>query len=118
MLPYKRSNRVAKSIQRAVNDFLQKETNTDGLGIITITDAKLSNDLRHASVYYSVYGSDKDKKKVSNFLAKITPSLRGFVGRLTKLRFTPEIVFRYDETVEYAARIDELIHQINDEDKK
>ncbi len=115
MLPYKRSNRVAKSIQRSVNDFLQKEINADGLGIITITDTEVSSDLRHASVYYSVYGSDEEKKKASDILIKITSSLRGYVGRQIKLRYTPEIVFRYDGTIEYAARIDKLINQINKE---
>ncbi len=117
MLPYKRSERVAKSIQRLISDFLQKEVNTEGLVMVTVTGSKMSDDLKHVSIYYSAYGSEEEKNRVSDFLVEITPSARKYVGRHAKLRYTPEIIFRYDGTIEYAAKIDELINRIHEEDK-
>lgn len=118
MLPYKRAERVAKLIKKETNNFLQREIDTNEYGIITITDTEVSDDLQHASIYYSIYGSEKEKQSALEFLVKITPSLRYYIGKNVKLRLTPEIVFKYDNTIERAARIDELINKIHKADEE
>ena len=115
MQPFKRSERVSTEIQRVVTGYLQKELDRDECGLITITDAVISDDLKHARIFYSVYGSEEDKERIAELFKKILPAVRKHIGSKIRLRFTPEIAFEYDSSVEYAARIEGLINQIHRE---
>ena len=115
MHPFKRSERVARELQRVVNSYLRKELDRDESGIVTITDASISEDLKHAQIFYSVYGTSEDKEKTAELFKRILPAIRKHVGSKIRLRFTPEIMFKYDSSVEYAAKIEDLIDRIHRE---
>ena len=115
MLPFKRSVRVSREIQRVVTGYLQRELDRDEFRFITITDAKISDDLKYAQIFYSVYGSEQEKEKITGLLKGQTPAIRKHIGSKVRLRFTPEIMFKYDHSVEYAAKIEDLINQIHKE---
>ena len=115
MLPFKRSVRVSREIQRVVTGYLQRELDRDEFRFITITDAKISDDLKYAQIFYSVYGSEEEKEKITGLLKGQTPAIRKHIGSKVRLRFTPEIMFKYDHSVEYAAKIEDLINQIHKE---
>jgi len=112
-MPSQRSKRVAHLIQKEINAILQKQIKNPQLGFVTITEVKLTDDLQHATAYFTVYGSEEERKATEELLKRMTSFVRYHVAQRVRLRLTPEIVFRYDETIQRAARIDELIHKIH-----
>jgi len=111
----KRPKRVAQLIQKEINAILQKQIKNAQLGFVTITEVKVTDDLQQAKVYFTVYGSEQEKISTEKLLKKMTSFVRYHVGQRISLRYTPEIVFQYDETIERAARINELINKIQEE---
>lgn len=114
-MPFKRPKRVAHLIQKEINAILQKQIKNPQLGFVTITEVKVTDDLQHAKVYFTVYGSEQERITTEKLLKKMTPFVRYHIGQRIRLRYTPEIVFQYDETIKRAARIDELINKIHQE---
>ena len=88
--------------------------------MVTITDVKVTGDLRDATVYYTVLGetvdAPPDTAGTAAALASATGVLRSLVGRGTGVRFTPTLTFRCDELPDGARRIDELLAQAHDAD--
>ncbi|MFB0526233.1 MAG: 30S ribosome-binding factor RbfA [bacterium] len=114
-MPLKRPKRLAHLIQREISAILQKQIKNRQLGFVTITEVKVTDDLQHAKVYFTVYGSERERITTEKLLKKMTPFVRYHIGQRIRLRYTPEIVFYYDQTIERAARIDELINKIHQE---
>lgn len=114
-MPLKRPKRVAHLIQKEISAILQKRIKNPHLGFVTITGVKVTDDLQHAKVYFTVYGSEQERISTEELLKRMTSFVRYHVGQRIRLRYTPEIVFQYDETIERAARIDELINKIHQE---
>ncbi|MCK4437138.1 30S ribosome-binding factor RbfA, partial [bacterium] len=82
------------------------------IGFITITDVELSRDLRHAKVFISVYGDESEKEKALKGLSSAAGFIRREVGKRVKLRYTPEIVFKWDRSIEKGAQIEEVLRRI------
>lgn len=105
----RRTERVAEALQEAVAELVQRELKDPRIGMITITRAVVSPDLRHSRVYFSRFGSDADRQKSLEGLRSAAGFVRTQVARRLQLRVAPEIRFEIDENIEYAARIAELI---------
>lgn len=115
MLPYKRSERVAHQIKREVSDIVMNRIKAPGLGFITITDVEVSDDLKHAKIFFSVL-KDEDRKPTEEALKHSASFVRGELGRRMKLRMVPEIRFIYDESVGYGNHIERLIKKIHEDE--
>jgi len=111
----KRPKRIAHLIQKEISEILRKQIKNPQLGFVTITEVKVTDDLQHAIVYFTVYGSEQERITTEKLLKRITSFVRYHIGQRIRLRYTPEISFQYDETIERAARIDELINKIQQE---
>jgi ribosome-binding factor A len=115
-----RARRLAKRIAQIVASGLEHEVKDPRLAMVTITDAKVTGDLRDATVYYTVLGptvdTPPDTAGAAAALASATGILRSRVGRETGVRFTPTLTFRCDELPEGARRIDELLARAHDAD--
>jgi len=109
-----RVGRVGEQIKKELSQILQTEFKDPRLGFITVTGVDITNDLSEAKVFLSVLGSDEQKEDTLKALAKGTGFLRGELGRRIRLRRTPDLIFKFDSSVEYASRIETLLHQIND----
>ena len=114
-MPFKRPKRVAHLIKKEISAILQKQIKNSQLGFVTITEVKVTDDLQHAKVYFTVYGSEQERISTEKLLKRMTAFVRYHIGQRIRLRYTPEIVFYYDETIKRAARIDELINKIHQE---
>jgi len=114
-MPLKRPKRVAHLIQKEISAILRKQIKDPQLGFVTITEVKVTDDLQHARVYFTVYGSEQERIATEKLLKRMTSFVRYHIGQRIKLRYTPEIVFQYDETIEKAARIDDLINKLHQE---
>lgn len=109
-----RVGRVGEQIKKELSQILQTEFKDPRLGFITVTGVDITNDLSQAKVFLSVLGSDEQKEDTLKALDKGTGFLRGELGRRIRLRHTPDLIFKFDSSVEYGNRIDTLLHQIND----
>ena len=115
-----RARRLAKRIAKIVASALEHEVKDPRLTMVTITDVKVTGDLRDATVYYTVLGetvdAPPDAAGAAAALTSATGVLRSLVGRATGVRFTPTLTFRCDELPDGARRINELLAQAHDAD--
>lgn len=112
----RRPDRVSEAIREEVATFL-----TDGVkdprvrGLVTVTGVDVTRDLRHAKVFVSILGDDAARRETLEGLEAMASHLRGHIGRALRLRSAPEIAFKYDQSVTYAARIETLLEKVRQE---
>ena len=104
-----RTRRLAERIAKIVAELLERRIKDPRLGFVTVTEARLTNDLREAKVYYTVFGSPEEREESAAALRSATGIIRSEVGRLTGLRHTPSLEFIADVLPEDAQRIDDLV---------
>lgn len=109
----KRSERVADLIQREVAEMLVKSIKDPRIGFVTITKVTVSEDCRFAKVYFSVAGSLAERESSGKGLDSAKGYVRKELGRRLRLRYTPEIVFQFDPSIEYAIHMEEVIRSIH-----
>ncbi|HET6420348.1 MAG TPA: ribosome-binding factor A [Geobacteraceae bacterium] len=110
---YKRSDKVAEAVHEFISGLLIKGLKDPRIGFVTITGVKVTDDLHLATVYYSVIGADDEKKSSEKALNSAKGFIRKEMGRSLRLRYVPDIIFRYDDSMDYAQRIESIIHEIN-----
>ncbi len=110
-----RPERVAKAILREVSAILRDDLKDPRIGFTTITKVEITPDIRHAQIYYSVLGNEKQKRSTEIALKSANGFIKTLIGRRLKLRFTPEIAFIVDRSLEHQDRIDRLIERIHKE---
>jgi ribosome-binding factor A len=113
-----RTERVAAVFKEEISRIIREELRDPRLGFITITHVELTLDLRLAKVYYSVLGSDKEKKETARALGSGSGFIRSLLGQGIKLRYLPELKFILDETAEYSINIQKILDKINAESAK
>ena len=119
---YSRSERVAHLIQREVARIILCQVRDPRLRSVTLTKVKLSADLRVARIFVSSIDGSKERDLVLQGLGRARRFIRGRLGDSLQLRVTPEIVFRWDDSVEYsfhiARRLADLEGQITPGEEK
>jgi len=113
MHAYKRSDRLGELILAEVSDMLTRGLKDPRIGFVTFTRAEMSEDLRYVKLFVSVLGSEQEKTRTLQGLASATGYIRRHLGRALHLRYTPEITFMIDSSVEHGAKIAQLLHQIH-----
>src|SRR5712691_4810257 len=104
-----RARRLAERISKIVADMLERRVKDPRLGFVTVTEAKLTADLREATVFYTVYGSPEEREETAAALRSATGIIRTEVGRQLGLRHTPSLAFVADALPDSARRIDDLV---------
>ncbi|NIO05824.1 MAG: 30S ribosome-binding factor RbfA [Proteobacteria bacterium] len=116
-LYFKRAERVGDLIKREVSEMLIRGIKDPRVGLVTITRVRLSDDLRLAKVFFSVMGSEEDRTRNLQGLNSAKGFIKREIGKRTHLRYVPDIVFKFDPSVEYADHLDRLIKEINREER-
>lgn len=111
-----RAERLAELLKQEISDIILKEVKDPRIGFVSVTDIEVSGDLRHAKVYVSVYGSDKEREDTMKGLEQATGYIRKLLGERITVYHTPEIIFRYDNSIEHGAHISKLIDKIKNEE--
>lgn len=111
-MSYKRADRVSGLIMAEISQMLRREIKDPRIGFVTITRVKVSDDLRHAKVGVSVLGDDSQKSNTLKGLKSASGFIRGEIGKRLRLRYTPEIVFAIDDSLEYSDRISRVIDDL------
>ena len=108
-----RTERVASLIKEEIADLLIREFGDGSLGLTTVTEVKMTPDLRIAKVYFSVFGAQAVRAATMARLEEERPHIRGAVGAHLRLKFTPTLQFFLDETLDRVDRINHLIKKIH-----
>lgn len=109
MVDRARARRIAVRIRRVVAETLERQVKDPRLALVTVTDCRLTADLREASVFYTVYGQDSERASSAAALASATGVVRAAVGRALGVRFTPTITFVPDAVPDAARSIEHLL---------
>ncbi|MHA7963076.1 30S ribosome-binding factor RbfA [Paenibacillus sp. CAU 1782] len=108
-----RVGRVSEQIKKELSQIIQSELKDPRIGFITVTGVETTSDLSQARIYLSVLGNDEQKEATLKALASATGFLRSELGKRMKLRHTPELLFKFDSSIEYGSRIESLLESIN-----
>jgi ribosome-binding factor A len=114
---YPRAHRLAETIKRTLGEWLERLPADRRLGFVTITDVRVTGDLRHAKVYVTVLDPElaadpsgtPEPKASFETLVEATPEARTWVAQHVRLRYAPTLEFVDDDVAREAARIDQLL---------
>ncbi len=101
---------------RELSSLLRKDNSNRGLSNIGITEVRITNDLSYMTIYYTFYQGKKENYEA--LLEKNKGYIRYELAKKIKARKMPELIFKYDESLEYGNHINEVIHQMNERDEK
>ncbi|MBK7599134.1 MAG: 30S ribosome-binding factor RbfA [Acidobacteria bacterium] len=110
-----RSNRLAEELKNEISRIVNQELRDPRVGFVTITTVKVSPDLKYARIYFSVLGSEDEKKATLEALSSAAGFIRRQIGLRIKLRHVPEMTFSYDDTVEHGDRMMRIFEDIKKE---
>lgn len=113
-----RIERVNQQVRREVSRIIQQEMGDPRLEFVTITGVSVTPDLRNAKVYFSVLGDTRKRDNAQKCLNGARGMIRKFIGQRIKIRYIPEFVFVYDDSIEVSARIERTLQEIHDESKQ
>jgi len=110
-----RPNRVGEQIKKEMTDILQRDLKDPRIGFVTVTEVEVTGDLQQATVYITVLGNNEQKESTLQGLSKATGFIRSEIGKRIRLRKTPELLFKFDESTEYGNKISTILHELNRE---
>lgn len=117
MADYKRATRVKELLREEISQIITLELKDPLVGMTTVTEVKLTDDLKSARVYVNIYGDDNVKNKTLRGLARAKKFIRAEIGQRTELKFVPDIKFVYDDSIDHAQNIESILDRIHrDED--
>lgn len=113
-----RMNKINEELKKVISNIISVDLKNPHLtGLITVTKVDTSPDLKIAYVYVSMIGAKSNKENLT-ILKKAAGFVRSSLARKVNLRTTPEVVFMFDESIEYGAKIDEILKNITKDMKK
>lgn len=118
MKQFKRSTRIGEQILRDISILMQNELSDQIPSMVTFTHVRVSDDLQHATAYYSVLGKATDREAVAVYFAHERKHLQHLIGRNLRLRRVPELTFKFDPSIEEGIRIEQLLDEIKDNSKE
>ncbi|BDI22064.1 30S ribosome-binding factor RbfA [Herbiconiux sp. L3-i23] len=113
-----RAAKMADRIKEIVARRLEKGIRDPRLGFVTITDVRMTGDLQHASIFFTVYGTEEERADSAAALKAATGMLRSEVGKNLTTRLTPSIEFILDAVPETAASIEKLLVEARERDSE
>ena len=111
-----RGGRINEEVKREVSNIIQNEIKDPRLtALVSVTDVKVTRDLRYAKVFVSIFGKN-DEEKNNTFVALKNASgyIRKEIGQRINLRYNPQIIFELDDSINYGMHIEELIQRVKD----
>ena len=110
--------RLEEAFKEEISDIVQKGLKDPRIGFITVTSVDISPDLRYAKVYLSILGKEAEKKDSLDGLESARGYIRQELGKRVRLKFTPELSFKIDTSIDEGFRISKIIGRIHESDEK
>lgn len=111
-----RAHRVGEQMKKELSDIIGRKIKDPRIGFVTVTDVELTGDLQQAKVFITVLGDEKQKNDTMKALAKAKGFIRSEIGQRIRLRKTPDLIFEFDESIDYGNRIEKLLKEIGSEE--
>jgi len=111
---YSRATRVADLLKEEISEMLCKEVKDPHIGFITITDVEVSKDLKHAQVFYTILGDEQQAEESADALSRVSSFIKKQLGKRLRLRYIPEIAFKYDHSLAYGTKIDHILNSLKE----
>jgi len=111
-----RLQRLSELVQRKASEVILYELKDPRMGFVTVTRVRLSRDLRHAVIYYSVVGDEGERSRTTHALEHARGYIQSQIAAAMKTRVTPAIRFEYDASVEGSVRVSRILLEIAEED--
>ena len=111
-----RGGRINEEVKREIINIIRTEIKYPRLtAMVSVTDVKVTKDLRYAKVFVSIFGKD-DEEKNNTFIALKNASgyIRKEIGQRINLRYNPQIIFEIDDSINYGMHIEELIQKVKE----
>lgn len=116
-MAHDRPQRVGQLIQEELGRLATKGFKDPRIGFVTFTGVKMSPDLREGVVYWSLFGDEAARKETARGLEAATGFIKREIGKVLGLRFTPNLRFVYDESIDRGDRIDRLLREVKADDE-
>lgn len=110
--------RVGDLLQREISNIIETELKDPRIGFLTVTKVDLSSDLKLARVYYSVLGTREEKEKSGEGLRSAKGFIKKLLGQRTRLRYLPDILFIFDDSLEKGRYIESILEKLKDEEPR
>ena len=107
-----RTQRVAEELKHKLNSVMAKDLSELSIGLVTITNVMVSPDLKTAKIYVTFIGNKEPVDKCVDKLNERKRHIRFLLAKIISLKYTPDIIFYYDYTYEYADRIQKLLNDL------
>ncbi len=111
-----RPERLAEAIKKEISSLLREELKDPRIGFVSITSVEVTKDLRYATVFASVFGEPAEQKVTFKALQNAQGFIRGELAKRIRLRYTPEITFKLDQSISRGSRLIELIKEVREKD--
>ena len=111
---YSRATRVADLLKEEISGMLCKEVKDPHIGFITITDVEVSKDLKHAQIFYTILGDEQQAEESANALNRVSSFIKKQLGKRLRMRYIPEIIFKYDHSLAYGTKIDHILDSLKE----
>ncbi|MBU5482787.1 30S ribosome-binding factor RbfA [Clostridium sp. MSJ-11] len=110
-----RSGRINEEVRKEVSSIIQYDIKDPRMNaMVSITKVNVTKDLRYAKIYVSIFGDDTEKKNTLEVLKNSSGFIRREIGHRINLRYTPEIIFELDNSIEHGMHIDAILAQIKE----
>lgn len=111
-----RVERVAEQLREEVSQILATEVADPGVGLVTVSRVKVTPDLSLARIYWTLIGDAAERKKTTQALQRASSFVRRLLADRMGLRRVPEVVFQYDEGLAAHQRVEEILHELHEQD--
>lgn len=111
---YKRSARVRELLRREVGDLIERDLKDPRVGFVTVTDAEVTEDLREATIWISVYGQEEERQAALTGLQSAAPYIQHRIGEQLRLKRIPHLRFALDRSIQRAQRIEEILRELRE----
>ena len=112
---YKRADRVSELLKHELSEIILKEAKDPGIGEVTITRIKVSDDLRAAMVYFGVLDRTTEADQVAEGLQRASSYMHRLLGKRLRLKHIPKLTFVFDRNLDYSFKISKILSEIDEE---
>lgn len=107
-----RTERIALQMQKEISEIIRTEVKDPRVGFVTVTGVEVSSDHTHAKVFVSILGNEEERQRTMQALERAKGFMRTEIGRRIRLRVTPELHLKRDESMDYSSRIGKVLQEI------
>ena len=117
-MSYPREKRLAEEIKKIVSNIIGNELRDPRVSSMTsIVEVYLTRDLRYVNIYVSILGNSKEKEETMEGLTRASGFIRREIGKKIRARYTPEVIFKLDDSIERGIHMYNIITKVNEEDR-